>query len=312
MSLLSVSREQMTLISTPEEHFDDLPEFPYDPQYVDVDDAKMAYVEVDANEGTAADADETFLCLHGEPTWSYLYRKIIPTLSERGRVIAPDFIGFGRSDKYDEIEAYSFSRHFDQLTAFVEALNLQNVTLVCQDWGGLLGLTVAMNDSERFTRLVPMNTGLPDGTQKMADEWLAFREFIESTDNPDIGRMVQNGCVTELDTATKDAYRAPFPDQPSKAGARAWPLLVPTDPETDGADAMRAAAKRLSEWEKPAFVLFGDSDPIFRGVRDPLRESIPTATDQPDVWVENAGHFLQEDAGERIAERIVNFVDRTS
>ncbi|WP_458210105.1 haloalkane dehalogenase [Haladaptatus sp. NG-SE-30] len=302
----------MSLTSTPDERFDDLPEFPYDPQYVEVDGANMAYVDVDADERADDDADETFLCLHGEPTWSYLYRKMVPTLSERGRVVAPDFIGFGRSDKYDEIEAYSFGRHYDQLTTFVDALDLQNITLVCQDWGGLLGLTLAMNHPERFARLVPMNTGLPDGTQEMADEWLAFRDFIESTENPDIGRMVQNGCVTELDETTKDAYRAPFPDQPSKAGARAWPLLVPTDPEMEGAAEMRAAAKRLSEWENPAFVLFGDSDPIFREVRDPLRESIPTATEQPDVWAENAGHFLQEDAGERIAERIVDFVDRTS
>ncbi len=236
---------------------------------------------------------------------------MIPTLSERGRVIAPDFVGFGRSDKYDDVEAYSFGRFDDQLTAFVESLDLQNITLVCQDWGGLLGLTVAMNHPDRFARLVPMNTGLPDGTQEMADEWLAFKEFVASTDDPDIGRMVQNGCATELDEATKDAYRAPFPDQPSKAGARAWPLLVPTDPGMEGTDEMRTAAKRLSAWEKPAFVLFGDSDPIFHDIRDPLRESIPTATDQPDVWVEDAGHFLQEDAGERIAEHIVDFVDRT-
>ena len=311
MLLCSVTKERMALISTSEERFDKLPEFPYDPQYIKVGDAKMAYVDIDADESVAAETDETFLCLHGEPTWSYLYRKMIPTLAKRGRVIAPDFIGFGRSDKYDEIESYSFNRHYTQLTTFIEELDLQNITLVCQDWGGLLGLTVAMNDPERFARLVPMNTGLPDGTQEMADEWLAFKEFVESTKDPDIGRMVQNGCVTQLDEATKDAYRAPFPNQASKAGAQAWPLLVPTEPEMGGADEMRAASKRLSEWEKPTFVLFSDSDPIFREIRDPLRRSIPTAPDQPDVWVKNAGHFLQEDAGDRIADRIVDFVDRT-
>ncbi len=299
----------MSRISTPEERFDDLPDFPYEPHYVEVGEARMAYVDVEPD--TENSSEETFLCLHGEPSWSYLYRKMIPTLSDRGRVVAPDFVGFGRSDKYDEVEAYSFGRFYDQLTAFVEELDLRNVTLVCQDWGGLLGLTVAMNQPDRFARLVLMNTGLPDGTQEMADEWLAFKEFVASTDDPDIGRMIQSGCATELDETTKDAYRAPFPDQPSKAGARAWPLLVPTDPDMEGAEEMRAAAKRLSEWEKPAFVLFGDSDPIFEDIRDPLRESIPTATEQPDVWVENAGHFLQEDAGERIADRIVEFVDRT-
>lgn len=294
----------MSLVSAPDERLTDLPEFPYEPKYVDVDGPRMAYVE-------AGEGEETILCLHGEPTWSYLYRKMIPTLAERGRVVAPDFVGFGRSDRYDDVEEYSFGRYYDQLTAFVEALDLRNVTLVCQDWGGLLGLTVAANAPERFARLVPMNTGLPDGTEEMPEEWLAFRNFIASTADPDVGRMVQNGCATDLGEAVLAAYRAPFPNRAAKAGVRAWPQLVPTDPDMEGAAEMGAAADRLAEWEKPAFVLFGDSDPIFRGTRDPLRERIPSASEQPDVWVENAGHFLQEDRGEAVAERIVDFIDRT-
>jgi haloalkane dehalogenase len=295
----------MSLIRTPEECIDPV-HFPYEPNYVGVGEPRMAYVE----EGSEADR-ETILCLHGEPTWSFLYRKMIPTLADHGRVIAPDFVGFGYSDKYDDPSEYSFGQYYDQLSAFVETLDLRDITLVCQDWGGLLGLTLAANMPERFARLVPMNTGLPDGTQEMPDEWLAFREFIESTEDPDVGRMVQSGCATDLADDALAGYRAPFPERSHKAAVRAWPQLVPTNPEMEGTDKMSDAADRLAEWEKPAFVLFGDSDPIFRGTRDPLRERIPTATEQPDIWVENAGHFLQEDQGERIAEHIAAFIDRT-
>lgn len=264
----------------------------------------MAYI--DEGEG-----EETFLCLHGEPTWSFLYRKMIPTLKEKGRVIVPDFIGFGRSDKYEDEDDYTYSEYYNWLESFVEKLDLTNITLICQDWGGLLGLPVALNNPERFARLVPMNTGLVDGTIEMADEWWKFRNFVAETDDLPIGDLIDYGTEQNVSEEVKNGYEAPFPDASYKAAAHIWPLMVPTDPDMDGAEIMGDAIEKLAEWDKPAFVLFGDSDPITSDVRDSIRHLIPTATEQPDVWIEDAAHFLQEDKGEEIAEHIVNFVDRT-
>lgn len=295
----------MSLLRTPESAFDDLPGFEYDPSYVQVGEPRMAYLD----EGSG---EETFLCLHGEPTWSFLYRKMIPGLASAGRVVVPDFVGFGRSDKYESPEAYSYGAFYDWLTNFVEALDLTNVTLVCQDWGGLLGLPFALNNQDRFSRLVIMNTGLADGTQEMPEEWWDFRNFVEEADDLPIRMFIQEATESELDEDVLQGYEAPFPEAKFKAGAKAWPLLVPTDPSMDGADIMGRALDQLADWTKPAFVLFSDSDPITGGARDPLRELIPTATEQPDVWIEDAGHFLQEDAGGEIANHVVDFVERTT
>ncbi|PSP87205.1 alpha/beta hydrolase [Halobacteriales archaeon QS_4_69_34] len=316
----------MALTQTPEERFADVPDYPYEPAYVEVGDdgARMAYVDVgheSGGDGAAADegvgdsgtddSGETFLCLHGEPTWGFLYRKMIPTLAEAGRVVVPDFLGFGRSDKYTERDEYSFETHYEALAAFVEALELTNVTLVCQDWGGILGLTYAADEPDRFARLVPMNTGVPSGDQEMPEEWEQFREFVEGVEELPIRMLIQNTTATDLADAELAAYEAPFHTEAAKAGAREWPDMVPREDGGDGAEMTRAAAERLGEWTKPALVLFADSDPITRPNRDPLRELIPTASEQPDTWVEGAMHFLQEDAGEDIAEGIVAFVERT-
>lgn len=294
----------MGVLHTPENCFAAVSGYPYEPQSIDVDGLSMAYVE-------AGSGQETFLCLHGEPTWGYLYRSLIPTLSSVGRVIVPDFLGFGRSDKLDDPEAYSFEFHYDALQRLVETLNLQNITLVCQDWGGILGLSLAANEPDRFARLVPMNTGIPRGTQEMPEDWERFRSFVESAEELPIGTLIQNATATDLDEQTLAAYNAPFPTESHKAGARAWPDMVPRKGGGDGHEITRTASERLGEWEKPAFVLFSDSDPITRGNRDPLRRHIPTATNQPDRWIEGAGHFLQEDEGEKIAEEIIAFVRRT-
>ncbi|NUC71971.1 alpha/beta fold hydrolase [Haloterrigena sp. SYSU A558-1] len=293
-----------------EERFADVPDFDYEPEYVDVGELRMAYVETGGS-GDGGRDEETFLCLHGEPTWSFLYRKMMPILAERGRVVVPDLIGCGRSDRYEDRDAYSVEMHYDALETFVEALDLTNVTLVCQDWGGVLGLPLAVHRPERFARLVPMNTGVPDGTQEMSDRWHEFAEMVATADDLDIGRLVRNGCYRDLSEAVVDAYRAPFPDERHMAAARTFPGLVPTSPDDPGAELMAETQERLGEWEKPAFVLFGREDPITSHDRDPLRQHIPTATEQPDVWIDEAAHFLQEDAGEEIAERIVEFVDRT-
>ncbi|MDZ7702294.1 MAG: haloalkane dehalogenase [Halobacteriales archaeon] len=295
----------MALVSTPEDRFDGLPGYDYPADSVSVGEPDMAYVDV------PGDGDETFLCLHGEPTWGFLYRRMVDRLAERGRVVVPDFIGFGRSDKYTERGAYSFRLQYDALVTFIEDLDLTGVTLVCQDWGGLLGLTAAANHAERFARLVPMNTDVPSGTQTMPPEWHAFHEFVESADELQIGRLVDAGCTSSLSDDIRAAYDAPFDDEASKAGAYAWPDLVPRADGGDGHELVGAARETLASWEKPAFVLFSDSDPITGPARDGLRELIPTAGDQPDTWIEGAGHFLQEDAGPAVADEIVAFVDRT-
>jgi len=294
----------MGLVRAPEERFEDLPEYPYDAEYVDVGGPDMAYVDEGGGE-------ETFLCLHGEPTWSFLYRKMIPTLSDAGRVVAPDLIGFGRSDKFEDREEYTYGTLYDQVETFVTELDLTNVTLVCQDWGGLLGLPIAANNPDRFARLVPMNTGVMDGTQNMPDVWHDFRDMVENAPDLQISQIVDGACLTELDEDVKAAYDAPFPDESHKAGARVLPGLVPIDPDMESAKVLGDARETLQDWEKPVFVLFSDSDPITHGARDDLRELFPTADEQPDIWIEGAAHFLQEEAGEEIASEIVDFVERT-
>jgi haloalkane dehalogenase len=295
----------MGLIRAPEERFEDLPGYPWDPEFVDVGGPEMAYVDVDG------DGDETFLCLHGEPTWSYLYRKMIPTLSDAGRVVVPDLVGFGRSDKFEDQDDYTYDRMYDTVETFVEELDLTDVTLVCQDWGGLLGLPVAANNPERFARLVPMNTGLPDGSQEMPDIWHDFKDMAKDDPDFDVAQLVAGGCLSDLDEEVKAAYGAPFPDESHMAGARIMPSRVPIDPEMGGADTIGEARETFQNWEKPVFVLFSDSDPITHGSRDDLRDLFPTASEQPDTWIEGGAHFLQEDQGETVAAEIVEFVERT-
>ena len=301
----------MALRSTPEDAFDDVPDYDYEPHYLTIDapeNPEMAYVDTDPS----GEAEETFLCLHGEPTWGFLYRKMVPILEERGRVLVPDAIGFGRSDKYTEREDYSYRLHYDAIEQFIADLDLENVTLVCQDWGGLIGLPVAANNPERFARLVPMNTDCPTGEATPSDEWYDFRDFVERVEELPIGMLIENACERPVSEAAIAAYEAPFPDEELKAGAREWPDMVPRKDGGDGGDITKAAREKLGEWDKPAFVLFSADDPITRASRDPLRKLLPTADEQPDVWIDDAGHFLQEDAGEEIAREIVDFVDRTS
>ena len=319
----------MALISTPEERFGDLPGYDYEPRYVSVGEPEMAYVDV-------GEGEETFLCLHGEPTWGYLYRKMVPVLRDRGRVVVPDFVGFGRSEKYTGPDEYTFGMHYDALSAFVAELDLEGVTLVCHDWGGVLGLPVAtLEHPGRFTRLVLMNTGTSSGDADMIEAWWAFREYIAETDDPSISTVVsalgdmahyagldeqpdpwlapvESGeAGLDLAPGVAAAYDAPFHTPEAKTGAKRWPSLLPTDLDIDGAEVGRAAIEALAEWEKPAFALFSDSDPITRDARDAMYELIPTASEQPDFWIEGAGHFLQEEAGEAVGEEIVGFVDRT-
>jgi haloalkane dehalogenase len=296
----------MALVQTPAERFSVLPEYDYEPRLVSVGEPDMAYVDVDG------DGDETFLCLHGEPTWGFLYRKMIPRLRERGRVVVPDFVGFGRSDKYDSVEEYSYEMHADTLATFVDELDLTGVTLVCQDWGSILGLPLAVSKQPaRFDRVVAMNALLCDGETDLPQVWHQFKDMVVTADDLDVARVIDTGCVNDLSPAVADAYRAPFHSEAAKAGAYAWPPMVPREPGDAGIEEHRQLAADLADYETPFFALYSDADPITEAFRDRFRDLVPTAGEQPDVWVDDAGHFLQEDAGEACADHIVEFVDRT-
>jgi haloalkane dehalogenase len=295
----------MAILRTPDERFESLEDFPYAPHYVDVEGLRMHYVDKGSG--------HPILCLHGEPSWSYLYRRMIPTLARKGRVVAPDWIGFGRSDKLTEIEDYSFDLHHASLVAFLQTLDLWEITLVCQDWGGLLGLTVASELPDRFARLVIMNTFLPTGEEPLSEgfkQWLAFVERVGK--KLQVGRLMARTFQREESQtpAVRAAYDAPFPGPEHRAGVAAFPLLVPRSPDDPGAAAMRQARERLATWEKPTLVLFSDGDPITAGADRFFRKLIPGTHAQPEITIEGAGHFLQEDKGPEIAGHIVAFLER--
>jgi haloalkane dehalogenase len=295
------------LLRTPDERFANLPGWTFQPRYLHIGDARIHYID----EGNHA-SGETILCLHGEPSWSYLYRKMIPPLAAQHRVIAFDWIGFGRSDKYVEIEDYTFDMHYATLKAVITALDLHNITLVCQDWGGILGLPCAVDAdmTDRFARLVIMNTGLPRG-DKISEGWMAWYNFAKKA-----GREIPVGLLFTRSLAPGNtlpdevvaAYDAPFPDSSYKAGVAAFPLLVPISPDHPTVPHMLRARDGLSRWSKPALVMFSDSDPVTGGGERSFLKMIPTASAQPYEPITNAGHFLQEEQGEEIARRVLAFM----
>jgi haloalkane dehalogenase len=289
----------VSIYRTPEERFAGLPGFEFAPNYVDQDGLRMHYLD----EG----AGDPVLCLHGEPTWSFLYRKMIPVLVGAGRVVAPDYFGFGRSDKPVEVGWYSFDRHYGSILRLVEELDLRGLTVVVQDWGGPIGLRLAVEHSERVERLVIMNTGIGGG-RPPSDTWLRFRDVVRAAGGDfQAGRLIRTSAVRGLADEVVAAYDAPFPVPESKAGVLAFPEQVPTEPDHPNTAPLMAIREALRTWEKPTLVLFGDSDPIFGPrVARRIAEWIPGAL--PAELIEHAGHFVQEDAGEEAAARIVEFL----
>ncbi len=289
----------MEVYRTPDEQFVGLPGYDFEPHYVEQDGLRMHYVD----EGSGAPV----LLLHGEPTWAFLYRKMIPTIAVVARAVAPDYFGFGRSDKPTRIEDYSYDFHYASIERFADELDLREATVVVQDWGGPIGLRLAVERPDRVARLVILNTGVGAG-RAPSEEWLRFREFVRRVGTDLVpGQLIRISAVTELADEVVEGYNAPFPTPESKAGVLAFPELVPTEADHPSAAKMMEVRAALEQWERPALVLFSDSDPIFStAAAERMAERIPGAG--PAETITGAGHFLQEEKGEEIAERIVRFL----
>ncbi len=309
------------VLRTPDDRFAGLPGFPFEPHYVEVDAGdgsgdrlRVHYLDERPADGGAAASGETVLLLHGEPSWSYLYRTMIPPLVEAGhRCVAPDLIGFGRSDKPTPRTEYTYQRHLDWLRAAVldEAnLDLDGITLVCQDWGGLLGLRLVAEHPDRFRRVVAANTFLPTGDRDPGEAFRSWRTFSQTVETFPTSVIINGGCTTDLTADVLAGYDAPFPDETYKEGARQFPLLVPSEPDDPASDDNRAAWEVLARFDRPFLCAFGDSDPITKGADRFLREGIPGAASQPHTTIEGGGHFIQEDRGPELAAVVVDFMAR--
>jgi haloalkane dehalogenase len=293
----------MNVLRTPESAFAAVPDFAWEVHYAQTSDGlRMAYLD----EGSGP----VVLLLHGEPSWSFLYRKLVPVLLEAGcRVVAPDLIGFGRSDKPGAIEDYTYARHVEWLrSVLLDVLDLQDITLVCQDWGGLLGLRLAAEHPRRFARIGAANTGLPDGRRRLPPAWWQFRDFVARTEDLPVGFLVSNAVVDPMPAEVAAAYDAPFPTPAHKMGARAFPDLIPQDADNPATPDNQRAWEVLEAWDKPFLCAFSDSDPITGGGERMLIGKIPGATGQPHTTITGGGHFLQEDRGPELAGVVVEWM----
>ncbi len=302
----------MERLRTPDDRFSSLPGYGFAPHYVDVPAGDAEPLRVHYVDEGRSDAPAVLL-LHGEPSWSYLYRRMIPVLVDAGlRAIAIDLVGFGRSDKPARRDDYTYQRHVDWMRAAVEAIGARDLTFVGQDWGGLVGLRIVAEDPDRFARVVAANTFLPTGDRHPGDAFLAWQRYSQETPNFHVGGIVKGGCTTELAPEVIAAYDAPFPDESYKEGARQFPMLVPTSPDDPASEPNRAAWKVLEQWEKPFLTAFSDSDPITAGAEKVFQSVVPGARGREHPTIVGAGHFLQEDKGEELAGVVVEFVRSTA
>ncbi|TGL58860.1 haloalkane dehalogenase [Leptospira sarikeiensis] len=293
-----------TYLETPTGSFENLQGYNFSPHFISIGEFKMHYVD----EGPK-DAKEVVLLLHGEPSWSYLYRKMILPLSEKDyRVIAPDLIGFGKSDKPTDPTLYTYKNHVNWLKDFILSLDLQRITLFCQDWGGLLGLRAVYELDPRFIRVCASNTFLPTGDIPPKEEFLKWLHFSQEVSKLPVGKIIQNGCVTKLSPEVIKAYDSPFPDESYKAGARKFPTLVPITPDNPESENNRKAWEYYKSFKKPFITMFSDSDPITKGGDIFFRRMVPGAKGQKHTIIEGAGHFLQEEKGELLAELLSQFI----
>jgi haloalkane dehalogenase len=298
----------MDVLRTPDERFRDLPDWDFEPHHVTVtadDGTELRVAYVDEGPRSAAPV----LCMHGEPSWSYLYRHMIPPLVDAGhRVVAPDLVGFGRSDKPAERTDYTYQRHVEWMSSWLEQVDLRDITLVCQDWGGLIGLRLVTAFPDRFARVVAANTFLPTGDRDPGDAFRNWQRFSQETEVFDSGVIVAMGTTTDLPAEVVAAYNAPFPEDRYTAGARQFPLLVPTSPDDPASGPNRAAWEVLERWDKPFLCAFSDRDPITARADQPFVHKVPGASGQPHTTIEGGGHFLQEDRGPELAEVVHRFI----
>ena len=301
----------MKVLRTPDERFDGLPEFPYEPHYLMVPDSEGGGLRIHYVDEGPKEA-EPVLMMHGEPSWSFLYRKMIPIFLEAGyRAVAPDLVGFGRSDKPADRSDYTYNRHVAWMQAWLEQVDLKRITLVCQDWGGLIGLRLLAARPERFARVVVANTGLPTGDFPISEAFLQWRRFSVEVPEFNVGAIINMGTLSDLPEEILGAYNAPFPDETYKEGARIFPSLVPIAPDDPAAPANRQAWEVLSRFDKPFLTAFSDGDPITRGGEQVFQKRVPGAQGQPHTVVQGGGHFLQEDRGEAFARVVQDFMTKT-
>jgi len=301
----------MKVLRTPDERFDGLPDFPYEPHYLMVPDGEGGRLRIHYVDEGPKDADPV-LMMHGEPSWSFLYRKMIPIFLEAGyRAVAPDLVGFGRSDKPADRNDYTYNRHVEWMQTWLEQADLKRVTLICQDWGGLIGLRLLAAQPERFARAVVANTGLPTGDFPISKAFLQWRKFSVEVPEFNVGAIVNMGTLSDLPEEILGAYNAPFPDETYKEGARIFPSLVPIAPDDPAAPANRQAWEVLSRFDKPFLTAFSDGDPITRGGEQIFQKRVPGAQGQPHTIIQGGGHFLQEDRGEEFARLVKDFMIQT-
>ncbi|APW43028.1 haloalkane dehalogenase [Rhodoferax saidenbachensis] len=294
------------VLRTPDACFAALPDFPYTPHYLELDDLRIGYIDEGPRDAAPV------LLMHGEPTWSYLYRKMIPGLVAAGhRVIAPDLVGFGRSDKPSQKSDYSYANHVAWMAAWMERMDLQNATLFCQDWGSLIGLRLVTHNPQRFARVVLANGGLPTGTAAVPRAFKLWRAFARFSPWFPIGRIVNSGCANKLSPAEIAAYDAPFPSSRYEMAARLFPTFVPASPNDPERAANEQAWEVLKQWHKPFLTLFSSRDPITRGGDKIFLKLVPGTANQAHAVTRGAGHFLQEDKGPELAQKISEFIAAT-